>query len=155
MEGGDCVVHPWGQLIFYRRLKSPLLLTRPKALVRSTKAMYSGCYCSLQFSCSLRSVKITSTVDLPALKLQASQDESCEDIAHDAQGRNTGIAVVIAAITLILVEGHNVVVAHVVWDVSLFPSRRMGANLGVAVMLVSHSSGHQVECRLSQVPFCK
>ena len=27
MEGGDCVVHHWGQLIFYRRLKSPLLLT--------------------------------------------------------------------------------------------------------------------------------
>ena len=84
--------------------------------------MYSGCYCSLQFSCSLRSVKITSTVDLPALKLQASQDESCEDIAHDSQGRNTGIAAVIAAITLILVEGHNVDVAHVVWDVSLFPA---------------------------------
>ena len=73
MEGGDCVVHHWGQLIFYMRLKSPLLLTRPKALVSSTKAMYSGCYCPLQFSCSLRSVKITSTVDLPALKLQASQ----------------------------------------------------------------------------------
>ena len=67
---------PGRQLIFCRRLKSPLLLTRPKAFVRSMKVMYSSSCCSLQFSCSWRSVKIVSTVDLPAVKVQACEDDS-------------------------------------------------------------------------------
>ena len=57
-----------GQPIFCRRLKSPLLLTRSKAFVRSMKAMYSVCCCSLHFSRSWCIEKIISTVDLPALK---------------------------------------------------------------------------------------
>ena len=57
-----------GQPIFCRSLKSPLLLTRSKAIVRSMKAMYSVCCCSLHFSCSWRTENIIITVDLPALK---------------------------------------------------------------------------------------
>ena len=57
-----------GQPIFCRRLKSPLLLIRSKAFVRSMKEMYSGCRFSLHFSHSWRSETIISSVDLPALK---------------------------------------------------------------------------------------
>ena len=57
-----------GHPIFWRIWKSPLLLTKSKALVRSTNAMNNGCCCSRHFSCSWQREKIMSTVDLPALK---------------------------------------------------------------------------------------
>jgi hypothetical protein len=73
----DCTVHvlvkesyylkeSWGHNIFCKRLKSPLLLTRSKALVRSM-VMHSGFCCSRHFSCSWRN-EIISTVDQPAMK---------------------------------------------------------------------------------------
>ena len=111
-----------GQPISCRSLKSQLPLIRSKAFVRSMKAMYSGGCCSLQFCCSWRSENIISPVDLPALKLQACQDDSGEDLAHVAQEGNTAIVVAIAAIAFILAESHNVGVAHVEWDVSFFPA---------------------------------
>ena len=52
-----------------RRLKRPFLLTRSNTLVRSVKAIYKGCFCSRDFSCSCLSVQDTSMVDLCALKL--------------------------------------------------------------------------------------
>ena len=41
-----------GHPIFPRIFKSPSWLTRSKALVRFINAKYSGCLCSLHFSCS-------------------------------------------------------------------------------------------------------
>ena len=46
MEGGDSSEQVWGQPIFGRSLKSPLLLTRSNAFVRSMKTMKSGICCS-------------------------------------------------------------------------------------------------------------
>ena len=57
-----------GHPILGRILKRPSLLTRSKAIVRSMKAMKSGCLSSLHFSWSCLSEKIMSTVDLLARK---------------------------------------------------------------------------------------
>ena len=46
-----------GQSIFGKILNGPSLLTKSKALVRSMKALKSGCCCSLHFSCSCREEK--------------------------------------------------------------------------------------------------
>ena len=48
----DCVMlsSAGGHPIFFRILNNLSLLTKSKALVRSTKAMYSGLHCSLHFS---------------------------------------------------------------------------------------------------------
>lgn len=55
------------KVIFRSSLKSPLVLTRSKALLKSINAVQSDFCCSQHFSCNWHS-EIISTVDHPALK---------------------------------------------------------------------------------------
>ena len=52
-----------GQPIFWRSLKSPLLLTKSKAFVKSMKVRYRGICCSRHFPWSWRRENIMSTID--------------------------------------------------------------------------------------------
>ena len=60
VEGCNYLQKLGGQPILWRRVKSPFLLTKSKAFVRSKKAMYNARFCSRHFSCNCLSEKIMS-----------------------------------------------------------------------------------------------
>ena len=55
--------------------------------------------------------------------LQAGQGDPSEDFANDAQMRDAAIVVAITTVTLVLVQGDYVGIAHVLGDVTLLPAQ--------------------------------
>ena len=122
-----------GHPIFSRRWNRSFLLTRSNASVRSTKTTNRGCFCSRHFSCNCLRVKIMSVVGLCTLKprcysgclprlLQSLQCYTGEHFPQDAQQRNPSVVVTVAAITIALVEGDDICIAHVLGHVSFPPA---------------------------------
>ena len=55
--------------------------------------------------------------------LQAGHGDPSEDIANDAQKRDTAVVVAITTVPLVLVQGDYVGISHVLGDVTSFPAQ--------------------------------
>ena len=117
-----------GQPITGRILKRASLLTRSKASVTSIKAMKRACCCSLHFSCSCLTEKVISTVERLDRKphfLQAAKGDEVphgKELASDPKERDAPIIVAVTAVTIVLVQGCDERISHLLGNCSLFPA---------------------------------
>ena len=56
------------------------------------------------------------------LRLGVDEGYTDEHLPHDAQQRNPSVVVTVAAITLVLVEGDDICIAHVLGHISFLPA---------------------------------
>ena len=119
-----------GHPIFRRMLKSPSRLTRSNALVRSMKAMKRGFCCSLHFSWSWQKEKIMSSVALGFVHVQpdavGAGHDTCIHFAHNAQEKDASVVVTVAPVPIVLIQGDDFGIFHVLRDTAFTPALAKG-----------------------------